>query len=292
MKNAPAVSTISELLDARLADLTAAGKRRARDTPYFHKALKEHFGYLKPDTITSAHVNAFKDKRKEVPAALREEIFELKNILLMAERQGLINRALYIEVPAKSPPREKFLTREQAQTLLDAAGPTHLKTYLLIAMRTGARKGAILGLTWDRVDLQRARLDFTDPELAETKKRRTVVPIGANLVSFLRAAKLAAETDHVVEYKGAPIKDVKKSFHEAAEAAMVPWATPHTLKHSVISWLAEDGHTVDKISDMTATHPNTVRRIYRKFNPDYLQDMASSLDEGMSIANPFVKPVK
>ena len=61
------------------------------------------------------------------------------------------------------------------------------------------------------------------------------------------------------------------------------------LKHSVISWLAEAKFTVDQISDMTATHPNTVRRIYRKFSPDYLEDVATSLSKTFSFTNQFAK---
>ena len=84
--------------------------------------------------------------------------------------------------------------------------------------------------------------------------------------------------------------DIKRAFNEAADKAGLSWATPHTLKHSVISWLAEDKFTVDQISDMTATHPNTVRRIYRKFSPDYLEDVATSLAKTISFTNQFAKP--
>jgi len=51
------------------------------------------------------------------------------------------------------------------------------------------------------------------------------------------------------------------------------------MKHSVISWLAEDGFTIDQIADFTATNRQTVDRIYRKFNPDYLSDLADSLSK-------------
>ena len=47
----------------------------------------------------------------------------------------------------------------------------------------------------------------------------------------------------------------------------------------------------EAISDMTATHPNTVRRIYRKFSPDYLEDVATSLAKTISFTNQFAKPV-
>jgi len=201
----------------------------------------------------------------------------------------MIDKAPFIPAPPRRPPKERFLTREQGRTLLDAARPIHLRLFLLIAMTTGARKGAILGLTWERVDLERRRIDFTDPEIAITKKRRTVVPVSPDVIAALRMAKETAETSFVIEYMGSSIKDIKRAFADAAKKAFLPWATPHTLKHSVISWLAEDGFTADQISDMTATHPITVRRIYRKFSPDYLEGMAASLSKTVSFSNQFAK---
>ena len=56
--------------------------------------------------------------------------------------------------------------------------------------------------------------------------------------------------------------------------------TPHVLKHSVICWLAENGCTVDRISDLTGTDAPTARRIYRKIKPESLEDMATSVAEG------------
>jgi hypothetical protein len=50
---------------------------------------------------------------------------------------------------------------------------------VLIPLRicTAARRGAILGLTWDRVDLDRRRLGLLDPLIRGTGKGCTVVPI-------------------------------------------------------------------------------------------------------------------
>jgi len=289
LKERPRAPTVAQLLDIRLEDLKARGVARQSNTAYYHNALKVHFGTRKPDQLTTPLVNQYLDKRKGTPASLREELLELRTTLRMAVRDGLIAKTPHIHVPPRRPPSEKFLTREQARALLDAAKPMHLRLYLLIGMRTGARKGAILGLTWDRVDLERARIDFTDPAMAITNKRRTVVPIGKDIIPALRVARQTAETNHVIEYMGSPIGDIKKAFAIAAKDAGVPWATPHTLKHSVISWLAEDKFSIDQISDLTATNPDTVRRIYRKFSPDYLEDMATSLDQTVSFTNQFAK---
>ena len=289
LKETPLDPTISKLLDMRLADLVAAKKARVETTPGFHKALKKHFGNLQPHQVTQAHINAYRKKRQDVPAALREELMELKTSLKFAKRDGLIETVPHIELPARRPPREKFLTREQGRAILDAARPLHLRVYLLIAMTTGARKGAILGLTWERVNFERGRIDFTDPELALTKKRRTVVPILPDLVAALRTAQDMAQTPYVIEYMGRPIKDIRRTFKDAAVSAGLPWACPHVLKHSVISWLTEDGFSVDQISDLTATNPETVRRIYRHFSPDYLEEVAVSLGKTVSFTNQFAK---
>ena len=49
----------------------------------------------------------------------------------------------------------------------------------------------------------------------------------------------------------------------------------------LINEAPRDGCTVDRIADMTATEPGTVRRIYRKVNPESLADTAESLAEGL-----------
>ena len=157
----------------------------------------------------------------------------------------------------------------------------HIRLFIRIALTTGARRGAILGLTWNRVDLQRGRIDFQDPEKVITKKRRTATPIDDQLIAALKATRQIARTDHVLEYRGKPVTKISTGFRLTTERAGLPWCSPHVLKHTAISWLAEAGFTIDQISDMTATDPNTVRRIYRKFSPDYLQDLAKTLADNI-----------
>ena len=164
-------------------------------------------------------------------------------------------------------------------------------TSILIAMTTGARAGAILGLTWGRVDMERGRIDFVDPERAETKKRRAVVPVGVPVITALRDARQYAQTPFVIEYMGKPVASITTAFRRAArDSGVRPVPTPHLLKHSVVSWLAEAGRPLDEIADLTATNRATVLRIYRKFSPEYLRGVADYLSNLPGLANAFAKP--
>jgi hypothetical protein len=88
-------------------------------------------------------------------------------------------------------------------------------------------------------------------------------------------------SDHVIEWRGRPVKDIEVGFAKVRKAAGLPsWVTPHVLKHTCISMLAERW-SVDQIADCTETHPSMVRRIYRKVNGEALRDMGEDLARGL-----------
>lgn len=274
----PETATIAELLDARLKE----AKGRVVETKrmeQFHKQLKAHLGSLRPSQITKLQVREYaKDRGHKIPS-IKRELEELRAALRLAHDSGWIDSVPKFTIPANRPPRERFMSREDAPKLIAAAKAFHVRLFIALAMLSGHRKGAILDLTWDRVDLEHRRINFQNPERQVTKKRRGVVPIDDRGCALLKEAKKDARTEHVIEFNGRPVKDIKKGFAVAAEAAGLAWVTPHLLKHSVISWLAEDDHSVDRIADLTETDAKTVRRIYRKVNPDYLEGPCASLAE-------------
>ena len=272
--------SLADLLDARLEE--ARGRVTAHDNMrLFHVQLKREIGHLKPGDWTPARNARY--IRARPAAAGRRELQELRAAFLLHGRADPEFRAPGVSYPPPRPPRERFLDRRHKRRLLDAARPVlHVWLWTLIAITTGRRKGAILDLTWDRVDLERRVVDFDNPERQITKKRRGAVKIARDLAAALADARSLALSDHVIEYAGRPVADIKKGFRGAVARAGLPdWVTPHALKHSVVSWLAEDGYTVDRIADMTGTDAKTIDRIYRKVNPESLEDMADSLAEGL-----------
>ncbi len=51
----------------------------------------------------------------------------------------------------------------------------------------------------------------------------------------------------------------------------------------MVSWLAEDGDTIDRNADTTGTDASTVKCIYRKIDPESLADMADALASDLKV---------
>ena len=266
----PDSPTVSEILDAYLAD------RKGKVMAYSRLAeaavaLKAKLGHLQPEQVTSY-------SRGVSNGTIRREIGTFRAAMNLAVKRRWIDRAPDIDMPPASAPRDRYLTRDEARRLIECTATAHTRLFMQIGFATGARKNAILNLTWERVDWERSWLDFNEPGRPVTDKRRPEVRVGQQLMAALQTAKKLAQTDYVIEYHGKGVSSVKTAWRNAAAEAGVSWSSPHVMKHTVISWLAEDGFSVDQIADLTATSHATVRRIYRKFNPDYLADAATALE--------------
>ncbi len=291
-KKMPLNPCISDLLDIRMDDLKVNKPGRVPNTVYMHNTLKQYLGALRPEQLLPPVLNGFRQRFQHVPSMLRSNLVELKTTLSLAQKYKQIAEVPYIELPPQNSPKDRHLTPEEAECLWNTAESAHLKLFIHLALVTGARKGAILDLTWDRVDLTNRRLDFNNPDKPITNKRRPRSPITQETARLLADAKQYAESDHVIEYNGKKLLDIKKSFKRAAIKAGLHDVTAHTLKHTAISWLAQKGFSPEKISALTETHPNTVRRHYQKFSPAHLQEEANCLGEIASFSTQYAKPKK
>jgi integrase len=253
---------------------------------YALKSPLAFFGDMRPDQIDRRACRAYIAMRAQAgrkPSAIINELSALAAALNCAARDGVIARAPYIERPAAPPARERWLSREEADRLLDAAGPVpHLRLFIELALRTAARTSAILGLTWDRVDFEQGTIDYRDPALAaEKKKRRAVVPMNLSL----REALLSVEErkGHVIQWGGHRVGSVKKAFAEACRRAGLRDVTPHTLRHTAATWMAMAGVDMRQISLLLGhTSILVTERVYAKYHPSYLRSAVEALENKRS----------
>jgi integrase len=68
--------------------------------------------------------------------------------LRWAQSERWITEVPRIEVPRQPRPRDRWLSREEAERLLDSAKAPHVQTFLAVCLYTAARAAAALELTW------------------------------------------------------------------------------------------------------------------------------------------------
>lgn len=115
----------------------------------------------------------------------------------------LIPQAPHIERPPKPAPRERYLIRAEINRLLATECQPHIRLDILLLLTTAGRVGAVLDLTWDRVDLQRGQVNLRRDQIGP-RKGRVIVPINNTLLTALLVARQAAFSDHVVEWAAVP----------------------------------------------------------------------------------------
>ena len=173
------------------------------------------------------------------------------------------------------PPRDRWLTRMEADKLLSEALALHVKTFLAVCLYTAARATAVLQLTWDRIDLNAGLIDFGS---VAGGKGRAVVPIAESLKPYLAEARKAATCAFVVEHGSKPVGSVKTGVRAAARRAKLPGVSPHVLRHTAATWMAMKGVKIEMIARMLGhSDPRVTWRTYAKYSPDYLQEAVAAL---------------
>lgn len=243
-----------------VAEMTAAMQRR-----YIAWRRESFAGRKSPDGELSS-------------GTINKDLEVLRAALRFWQREGHVSEVPHVRLLKKPPPRERFLTPEEVQRLLDHCLEEHLHLFVMLALHTLQRPGAILDLTRGQVDLDRRRIDFNPPGRARTVKRRPVVPITDTLLPYLQRAMTESVSEHVVEYLGAPVRKLRRSFATACAAADLAGVTPYTLRHTGATLLAAAGVPLWQVSGMLGHSLSRTTEVYAKHAPGFLGGASRELD--------------
>jgi integrase len=248
------------------------------------KALLPVLGHLRADLIPEEAIDAYIAKRRAAgrnDGTIVGELKQLRASLAWALQKGLIVKAPYIKTPSTPAPRDLRLTREQAARFLAAIEWPHLRLFVIIALTTGARKQAILDLQWSRVDFARGVIHLHDPDRLHPGKTRPTVPMNDTLRRELLKAREGATTEWVCEWAGHRVSNIKQTFRTAAARAGLPWITPHVLRHTCGSWLAESGVSMDEIAQLLGHSDSRITfKVYARMSPTFLRKATTALELG------------
>lgn len=293
--------------------------------------------YKRPHVRQTTWENYETIVRKHVPEKLaatpleKVRAEELQNLYLAKEKEGLSARTVRLlhvvihaalkqavklgYVPrnvadATTPPRVRrkeirVLTREDVGRFLDAARGHRLFAAFHLLVGTGVRRGEVLGLRWQDVDLDagavtverslvasRSGLIFQEPK---TKSGRRRIPLPRDVVKSLKARRVRwkeerlklgpdwPHTDLVFPSEaGTPIhpRNFLRAFKLVLQKAGLPGTvTIHALRHTYATLLLEAGEHPKVVQEILGHSSITVTLdTYSKVMPGLKERAAEKMD--------------
>ena len=188
-RTAPRGATIKQIWDAYVVDL--GDKSTAKTMSFTGKAILPHFGAFLPQDIDKPLCLAYQRERKDAgkkQGTIWTEIGHLQSALNFGKKTQMFEGSTpHVWRPAKPDSDKRILNTGEIRSVIGSAHDPHIRLALILLFGTAARVGAVLDLTWDRVDLERGVINLRKDDTA-TRKERAVVPMNASARAVLQTA--------------------------------------------------------------------------------------------------------
>ena len=262
---------------------------------YNIKALLPILGEYIVGDITANICRTYGEKRGKTAGTIHRELSVLQAAINHCVREGYLTAGRKITLPSKPQGGTRWLTRKEVADLVRTAyrnpRTKHLARFILIAVYTGTRSGAVLGLKFEKHE-QGGRVDFengliyraTEGEI-ETNKRKPTIPIPPRLRAHLeRWQRMGAEW--AVEYRGpgkgnsrgGQVKSIKKVWRAVLKDSSVAPARPHDLRHTCATWLLRAGVNEWDIAGFLGMSRDTLHKVYGHHHPDHMKGAVEAIN--------------
>lgn len=233
----------SRTLEDCLVDfLDAARLDKARQTVASYRLMAGHLarlcGGFRLSRLHVDQVQAYIVARLDEGAAretVRKELVCLRQALKNAKRRGELRGIdlsdLFPPFSAPYQPRDRYLTPEQAVSLLQRL-PDHRQRWVLVAAWAGLRLSEVERLQWVDVDFDQALLRVRG---SKTPGSYRLVGLAPALADFLRPVR-AVRGFVVTRWH-----NVRRDLELACRDAGLPRVTPNDLRRTFASWLVQAG---------------------------------------------------
>lgn len=269
-------------------------KLRANSLAVLRANLNNHilpfFGDTLVRDVRPMHIQLFLRSIAHLSQSSQNKCWDILNgIFRTAADNGIMMKSPIRKEDRPStaePPKEvEPLSREQAKTLLSALKGTRAYTFCFIALTTGLRRGEILGLMWEDLDLKSGVLtvrhnkaflatenDAPVTTLLKTEAANRRIPMPTSLIAFLEQEQKRSNSPYVLSMEDGRSL-TKSSFRRMWSAIEVRTARdgrplgstvsggregpipvsldfpchPHQLRHTCITQWVESGMKIKQV---------------------------------------------
>lgn len=258
------------------------GQERLRDNPVSYKAsvksrlqrLLDRFGDMNLSDITHAVIREWMDERLDEvkPASALRDMSTLRAIMNKAFREDLLAHVPPFPRFKKPQGRCRWLTVEEERRLLMASKP-HQRALIAFALDTGGRRGELLKLDWQNVDLGRGFVTFLKTKNGEDRAIRLTDRAQAVLQGLGPKA-----SGPVFTYRGAAMTDVSTAFQKARKRAGLEDVRFHDLRHTFASRLVQQGISLYEVMHLTGHKSFQMVQRYAHLAPDFQERAIGALN--------------
>ncbi|MCH7518290.1 MAG: site-specific integrase [Candidatus Dadabacteria bacterium] len=200
----------------------------------------------------------------KMPGTVNLELAFLKRMYNIAELQDKFqgkNPVMKVKFLYQENIPDRILTLKEERRLLQAA-PEHIANIIVCALNTGMRRGEMLSLKWDKVNLDHKYITL-ESTLTKAKKTRRV-PINSILRDLLIELESKKQSDYVFtnEHGGEYlINSLGYLFRKSLKRAGIKGFRFHDLRHTAATRMVEAGVPLFTVGQILGhSNPKTTMR--------------------------------
>jgi integrase len=209
--------TFDEIAKDYLTDYEVNKKKSVKKAGQYIDHLQEDFSGARVIDISTARISEYVKKKIEegkANATINRDLSALKRMFTLAKRSNKVRDVPYVPMLQENNVRKGFFEFENFLAIRDAL-PEYLKPVVTFAYHTGWRKGEILSLTWDRVDMKLGTIRL-DPGETKNKEARTYYMTPELLNEMRRVhSQRRLGCPYVFHHEGQPIRKFEKAWRTA-----------------------------------------------------------------------------
>ena len=278
----------------------------AREESLFRLWIDKAIGGLPLKDIGPLHLERLKKRMADAGKAPRSTLYAIQtirqvfNYAVRNDLYGGKNPANLVRKPAPDNRRLRFLSHEEAETLLEALKPRSkdLHDMTLLSLHCGLRAGEIFALTWGDVNFDQGVLTLRD-----TKSGRTRNAYLTDRTKAMIEARPHGGPDHrVFPARGTdnPRAAISKRFMDVVkELGLNAGVTDrrrkvtfHTCRHTYASWLCLSGVDLYTVKNLMGHQTFAMTERYAKLTGVAMRGAVTTFEEGMKTHGKVIELTK
>jgi integrase len=196
-----------------------------------------------------------------------------------------VNPLVQISKPREAQGRSRFLSDEERERLLNVCSSsknTHLFTLVTLALSTGMRRGEMLGLRWENIDIQNRRITLFITKNGE----RRGVPLVGKAYELIKELFLKLEPENKDLLFPSPNNSkkpisIRTAWETVLKKSRIENFRFHDLRHSTASYLAMNGASLLEIADILGHKTLQMVKRYSHLSEDHKTTVLENMNKNI-----------